>query len=85
MRDSFDWGEIEALTGPSIPRGQPPGTFTIDEYAARFGLTASGAQDRLQIAAKNGKLERIKFLTPAGRHAFAYKAKCNDKGRTRKT
>ena len=72
---TFDWEEIEAIAGPPLSHGQPPDTFTIDEFAAKYHLTNSGAVHKLNSLTRENKLERVYFLTPSGRRSNAYRVK----------
>lgn len=64
------WAEVDKLQ-PAVLAIKPAASFTLEEYARRYKVPQSTADNRLASALRQGNLSRVKVCLPdaAGRMA----------------
>ena len=58
-KDAFDWDQLEDIRANQslVP---PTKAFTVNEYARRYGVGRSSANEQLLKLVASGKLDKIK-------------------------
>lgn len=71
ISESDIWAQLDALA-PAAELTRPPDSVTITEFAARRGCGISSATRILNGLVADGRMERTRYRTDAGRYEYAY-------------
>ncbi len=69
------WAALERELGPPVASVRPPGSVTVMEFAARYGIDKSTASSRLNRLVATGHLAKQLYRSPEStRPCWAYTA-----------